>query len=50
MAAAEDRWGEPRRAVGLLDNVERIIGELPHRYARIQSRCRGSAGRMIDRQ
>ncbi len=42
MAAAEDRWGESRRAVDLLDNVEQIVGSLPRPYERIRSRCRGS--------
>jgi hypothetical protein len=39
MAAAEDRWGESRRAVDLLDNVERIVGSLPRPYERMRSRC-----------
>jgi hypothetical protein len=39
MAAAEARWDERRRAVELLDNVERIVGELPPPYARIRARC-----------
>jgi hypothetical protein len=42
MAEAEDRWGEPRRAIDLLDNVERIVGALPRPYERLRSRCRGS--------
>jgi hypothetical protein len=42
MAAAEDRWGESRRAADLLDNVEQIVGALPGPYERIRSRCRGS--------
>jgi hypothetical protein len=41
MAAAEDRWGESRRALDLLDNVEQIVGALPRPYERIRSRCRG---------
>ena len=41
MAASEDRWGEPRRAVDLLDNVEQIVGALPRPYERMRSRCRG---------
>jgi hypothetical protein len=41
MAAAEDRWGETRRAADLLDNVEQIVGTLPGPYERIRSRCRG---------
>jgi hypothetical protein len=39
MAAAEDRWGESRRAIDLLDNVERIVGALPRPYERMRSRC-----------
>ena len=45
MAEAEDRWGEPRRAVDLLDNVERIVGTLPLAYERLRSRCRDAAER-----
>jgi hypothetical protein len=41
MAEAEDRWGEPRRAAELLDNVEQIVGALPQPYEHIRSRCRG---------
>jgi hypothetical protein len=41
MAAAEDRWGESRRAVNLLDNVEQIVGELPRSYERLRARCLG---------
>jgi hypothetical protein len=44
MAEAEDRWGEPSRAVDLLDNVERIIGTLPHAYEQLRSRLRGATG------
>jgi hypothetical protein len=44
MAEAEDRWGESRRAAELLDNVERIVGALPHPYDRIRERCRCSIG------
>jgi hypothetical protein len=40
MAEAEDRWGEPRRAAELLDNVEQIVGPLPPPYAQIHRRCR----------
>jgi hypothetical protein len=40
MAEAEDRWGESRRAVELLDNVEQIVGTLPQPYAQIRRRCR----------
>jgi hypothetical protein len=48
MAEAEDRWGEPRRARSLLDNVEEIIGELPHGYARMRARCRGVSTPLVD--
>jgi hypothetical protein len=44
MAAAEDRWGEPRRAIDLLDNVERIVGGLPQPFERMRWRCRGGSG------
>jgi hypothetical protein len=40
MAAAEDRWGEQRCALNLLDNVEQIVGALPRPYESIRSRCR----------
>ena len=40
MAQAEDRWGESRRAVALLDNVEQIVGQLPQPYERMRRRCR----------
>jgi hypothetical protein len=43
MAEAESRWGEPRRAIELLDNVEQIVGGLPDRYERMRSRCRDQA-------
>jgi hypothetical protein len=43
MAEAEDRWGERRRAIDLLDSVERIVGTLPRRYERIRWRCRDGA-------
>lgn len=39
MAESEDRWGEPSRAVALLDNVERIVGPLPRPYERMRWRC-----------
>jgi hypothetical protein len=42
MAEAEDRWGESRRALDLLDNVEQIVGKLPRPYERLRSRCRGA--------
>jgi hypothetical protein len=44
MAEAEDRWGESRRAIDLLDNVEQIVGTLPRPFERMRWRCRGSAG------
>lgn len=40
MAEAEDRWGEQRRALDLLDNVAQIVGTLPRPYERIRTRCR----------
>jgi hypothetical protein len=43
MAVAEDRWGETRRALELLDNAEQIVGTLPQPYQRIQMRCRDGA-------
>jgi hypothetical protein len=43
MAEAESRWGEPRRAVELLDNVEEIVGSLPDSFERMRSRCRDQA-------
>jgi hypothetical protein len=46
MAEAEDRWGEPARAVGLLENVERIVGSLPDPYEQIRRRCRDAAARL----
>jgi hypothetical protein len=36
MADAENRWGEGRRAVDLLDNVEQIVGVLPEPYERLR--------------
>jgi len=39
MAEAEDRWGESRRAVDLLDNVEQIVGALPRPFERMRLRC-----------
>ncbi len=39
MAEAEGRWGEPRRALDLLDHVERIVGNLPQPYERLRRRC-----------
>jgi hypothetical protein len=44
MAEAEDRWGESRRAVDLLDNVEQIVGALPRPYERMRWRCRDTIG------
>ncbi len=46
MAEAEDRWGEPSRAVDLLDNVERILGRLPESHERLRRRCRQAAARL----
>jgi hypothetical protein len=45
MAAAEDRWGQPRRALDLLANVEQIVGTLPPDYERLRLRCRRDTGR-----
>jgi hypothetical protein len=45
MAEAEDRWGEPSRAVDLLESVEQIVGTLPQPYERLRRRCRDAAGR-----
>lgn len=45
MAEAEDRWGEPGRALDLLDNVERMLGALPRSFERMRWRCRDAAGR-----
>ena len=42
MATAEERWGNPRRALDLLDNVERIVGRLPQSYERLRSRCKST--------
>ena len=42
MAEAENRWGEPHRAINLLDNVERIVGDLPQPYERLRRRCRNA--------
>jgi len=44
MAEAEDRWGDSRRPVDLLDNVEQIAGELPQPYERMRRRCRDTIG------
>jgi hypothetical protein len=43
MARAEERWGEGRRAVELLDSVERIVGALPQPYEQMRGRCRATA-------
>jgi hypothetical protein len=45
MAEAEDRWGESRRALDLLDHVERIVGDLPEPFEQIRSRCGCHTGR-----
>lgn len=39
MAEAEQRWGDPGRALDLLAGVERILGGLPERYGRLRRRC-----------
>jgi hypothetical protein len=39
MAVAEDRWGETRRALKLLDDVEQIVGTLPASYQHLRRRC-----------
>jgi len=39
MAEAEDRWGEPGRALDLLGHVEQIVGVLPSPYERLRRRC-----------
>jgi hypothetical protein len=49
MAAAEDRWGETRGAIRLLDNVERIVGTLPRPYQRMRSRCRSADSALTKR-
>jgi len=45
MAEAENRWGEARRTIELLDNVEQIVGALPQPYERMRGRCRGATAR-----
>lgn len=45
MAEAEDRWGEPGRALDLLESVEAIVGTLPAPYERIRRRCRQAVAR-----
>jgi hypothetical protein len=45
MAEAEDRWGNPRRALDLLTNVEQIMGSLPPAYERLRWQCRRDSGR-----
>ena len=45
MAEAEHRWGDARRALYLLDHVERILGTLPERHQRLRLRCRLEVGR-----
>ncbi len=42
MAEAEHRWGDSRRAVDLLDNVEQIVGMLPEDYEVLRRRCQGA--------
>jgi hypothetical protein len=45
MAEAEDRWGEPCRALDLLASVEQIVGTLPPDYERLRRRCRRDSDR-----
>ncbi|HWE34571.1 MAG TPA: hypothetical protein VG410_13855 [Solirubrobacteraceae bacterium] len=45
MAEAEDRWGESRRALDLLDNVVQIVGTLPRPFERIRTRCQAGQRR-----
>jgi hypothetical protein len=45
MAEAEHRWGDSRRALGLLDGAEQIVGALPEPYERIRLRCHDVAAR-----
>jgi len=45
MAEAEDRWGEPRRALGFLTCVEQLVGALPEPYEHLRWRCLDAAGR-----
>jgi hypothetical protein len=45
MAEAENRWGESRRAIDLLDNVEQIVGTLPQPYERMRGRWRSTSSR-----
>jgi hypothetical protein len=47
MAEAEDRWGDQRRALDLLTNVEQIMGTLPPAYERLRYRCRRASGRPV---
>jgi hypothetical protein len=47
MAEAEDRWGEPHRAIDLLNNVEQIVGTLPRAHQRLRGRCRDAAERLL---
>jgi hypothetical protein len=44
MAEAEDRWGNARRAIHLLDHVERIVGQLPEPFERLRLRCSSPGG------
>jgi hypothetical protein len=46
MAEAEDRWGEPDRALDLLEHVEQIVGSLPAPYERLRRRCRRDTERL----
>jgi hypothetical protein len=47
MAEAENRWGNPHRALDLFDKVEQIVGTLPPPYERIRVRCRSHAGQPL---
>jgi hypothetical protein len=38
MAEDEHRCGQPRQAVTLLEQAERIVGPLPERYQRLRHR------------
>jgi len=45
MAEAEDRWGEPRRALEFIACVERLVGSLPAPYEHLRWRCLDAIGR-----
>lgn len=42
MAESDARWGDPRHALDLLDQVETIVGPLPQRYEHVRTRCRSA--------